>query len=154
MVFLDRFSNPPKSTFGPPWCQLGAQMTSKSEPKEGPGSHQKSISSKNLPNSILTTTYYTLAMSATPKRHQFRSLKSPNIDEKTRFKKQLQKNDTKRLQITFFSNFDSQLDPLGGVDELTFSSFFQLWAVLGPKCLQDLPQEPPEPPQASIFTHL
>ena len=59
MFFLDRFSNPPKSTFGPPWCQLGAQMTSKSEPKEGPGSHQKSISSKNLPNSILTTIYYT-----------------------------------------------------------------------------------------------
>ena len=52
----------------------------------------------------------------------------------------------------FFSNFSSQLGPWGGVDELTFSSFVQLWAVLGPKCLQDLPQEPPEPPQASIFT--
>ena len=59
MFFWGSFSNPPKSTFGPPWCQLGAQMTSKSEPKEGPGSHQKSISSKNLPNSILTTIYYT-----------------------------------------------------------------------------------------------
>ena len=55
----------------------------------------------------------------------------------------------------FFSNFGSQLAPLGGgVRELIFSSFFEIWAVLGPKCLQELPQEPPEPPQASIFTDL
>ena len=39
----------------------------------------------------------------------------------------------------------------GGVREITFSTFFELWAVLGPKCLQELSQEPPEPPQASIF---
>ena len=151
-LFLHRFSNPPKSTFGPPWCQLGAQMTSKSEPKEGPGSHQKSTSSKNLPNSILTTIYYTLAMSATPKRHQFRSLKSPKIVEKSRLEKYLLKNDKKCLQITFLSNFGSPLVPRGGVRECTFSCFFELWAILGPKCLQGLHQEPPEPPQASLFT--
>ena len=39
----------------------------------------------------------------------------------------------------------------GGVREVTFSTFFELWAVLGPKCLQELSQEPPEPVQASIF---
>ena len=150
-LFLHRFSNPPKSTFGPPWCQLGAQMTSKSEPKEGPGSHKKSISSKNLPNSILTTIYYTLAMSATPKRHQFRSLKSPKIVEKSRLEKYLLKNDKKCLQITFLSNFGSPLVPRGGVLEVTFLRFFELWALLAPKCLQVLPQEPPGPPQASIF---
>ena len=151
MFFLHRFSNPPKSTFGPPWCQLGAQMTSKSEPKEGPESHQKSISSKNLPNSILTTIYYTLAMSATPKRHQFRSLKSPKIVEKSRLEKYLQKNDKKCLPITFFSNFGSPLVPRGEVLEVTFLRFFELWALLAPKCLQVLPQEPPGPPQTSIF---
>ena len=151
-LFLHRFSNPPKSTFGPPWCQLGAQMTSKSEPKEGPGSHQKSTSSKNLPNSILTTIYYTLAMSATPKRHQFRSLKSPKIVEKSRLEKYLLKNDKKCLQITFLSNFGSPLVPRGGVRECTFSCFFELWAILGPKCLQGLHPEPPEPPQASRYT--
>ena len=123
-LFLHRFSNPPKSTFGPPWCQLGAQMTSKSEPKEGPGSDQKSISSKNLPNSILTTIYYTLAMSATPKRHQFRSLKSPKIVEKSRLEKYLLKNDKKCLQITFLSNFGSPLVPRGVGSDSPFCVFF------------------------------
>ena len=33
-----------------------------------------------------------------------------------------------------------------------FSCFFELWAILGPKCLQGLRPEPPEPPQASLFT--
>ena len=60
---------------------------------------------------------------------------------------------TKCLQVTFLSNFGCPSGSLGGVDELTFSSFFELWAVLGPKCLQELPQEPPEPPQASTFTN-
>ena len=123
-LFLHRFSNPPKSTFGLPWCQLGVQMTSKSEPKEDPGSHQKSISSKNLPNSILTTIYYTLAMSATPKRHQFRSLKSPKIVEKSRLEKYLQKNDKKCLPIAFFSNFGSPLVPRGGGPR---SHFFEVF---------------------------
>ena len=41
--------------------------------------------------------------------------------------------------------------PWEGVHELTFSTFFEFWAVLGPKCLQELSQEPPELPQASIF---
>ena len=36
---------------------------------------------------------------------------------------------TNCLQVTFWSNFGSQLAPWGGVRELTFSSFFQLWAV-------------------------
>ena len=124
MFFWGSFFNPPKSTFGPPWCQLGAQMTSKSEPKEGPGSHQKSISSKNLPNSILTTIYYTLAMSATPKRHQFRSLKSPKIVEKSKLEKYLQKNDKKCLQITFLSNFGSPLVPRGVGSDSPFFVFF------------------------------
>ena len=135
MFLLDRFSNPPKSTFGPPWCQLGAQMTSKSEPKEGPGSHQKSISSKNLPNSILTTIYYTLAMSATPKRHQFRSLKSPKIVEKSRLEKYLQKNDQKCLPITFLSNFGCPAGSLGVGSDSHFSTFFELGTVWEPKCL-------------------
>ena len=39
----------------------------------------------------------------------------------------------------------------GGVLEVTFLRFFELWALLAPKCLQVLPQEPPGPPQASIF---
>ena len=59
---------------------------------------------------------------------------------------------TKCLQITFLSNFGSPLVPRGGVRECTFSCFFELWAILGPKCLQGLHQEPPEPPQASLFT--
>ena len=42
--------------------------------------------------------------------------------------------------------------PWGGVHGLTFLSFFELWAGWGPKCLQELPQDSPEPPQASIFT--
>ena len=41
---------------------------------------------------------------------------------------------------------------LGG--QVTFFIFFELWAVLGPKCPQELPQESPEPPQVSIFTDL
>ena len=51
------------------------------------------------------------------------------------------------IQVTFLSTFGWPSGPLGGVDELTFSSFFEVWAVLGPKCLQ----EPPEPSQVSIF---
>ena len=42
----------------------------------------------------------------------------------------------------------------GGQERSTnylFSTFFELWAVLGPKWLPGLPQEPPEPPQASVF---
>ena len=128
-------------------------MTSKSEPKEGPGSHQKSTSSKNLPNSILTTIYYTLAMSATPKRHQFRSLKSPKIVEKSRLEKYLQKKRQKMPPDHIFIKFWFPTGPQGGgVRECTFSCFFELWAILGPKCLQELHQEPPEPPQASLFT--
>ena len=41
--------------------------------------------------------------------------------------------------------------PLGGPGEGQNRSFFELWAGLGPKCLQELSQEPPEPLQASIF---
>ena len=146
MFFLGSFSNPPKSTFGPPWCQLGAQMTSKSEPKEGPGSHQKSISSKNLPNSILTTIYYTLAMSATPKRHQFRSLKSPKIVEKSKLEKYLQKNDKKCLQITFLSNFGSPMVPRGVGSDSPFGVFF--WA-LGHLGAQMPPGAPPRAPRTT-----
>ena len=146
MFFWGSFFNPPKSTFGPPWCQLGAQMTSKSEPKEGPGSHQKSISSKNLPNSILTTIYYTWAMSATPKRHQFRSLKSPKIVEKSRLEKYLQKNDKKCLQVTFLSNFGSPLVPRGGGPRMHFFVFF--WA-LGHLGAQMPPGAPPRAPRTT-----
>ena len=155
MFFLDRFSNPPKSTFGPPWCQLGAQMTSKSEPKEDPGSHQKSISSKNLPNSILTTIYYTLAMSATPKRHQFRNLKSPKIVEKSRLEKYLQKNDKKCLPIAFFSNFGSPLIPRGGGSSKSlfsgFLSFGHFWRPNASRCSPKSPQDRPRPPFLSIL---
>ena len=42
--------------------------------------------------------------------------------------------------------------PGGGVLQVTFSRFFELWAVLGPKWLPGLPQEPPGPPRASICT--
>ena len=42
--------------------------------------------------------------------------------------------------------------PEGGVLQVTFSRFFERWAVLGPKWLPGLPQEPPGPPQASICT--
>ena len=41
--------------------------------------------------------------------------------------------------------------PLGEPGEGQNRPFFELWAVLGPKCLQELSQEPPEPLQASIF---
>ena len=62
-----------------------------------------------------------------------------------------------QILIVFLIDFGPILAPRpapwgGGVDGLTFSSFFQLCAVFGPKCLQELPQEPPEPPQASMFT--
>ena len=72
--------------------------------------------------------------------------------EKTILKHKPLKNDKKYVQVTFFSDFGSQLGPWGATRELTFPTFFELWAVLGPKCLQELPQEPPEPPQASILT--
>ena len=39
----------------------------------------------------------------------------------------------------------------GGPGEGQNQLFFDLWAVLGSKCLQELSQEPPEPLQASIF---
>ena len=58
---------------------------------------------------------------------------------------------TKCLQITFFKNFGSPLGPWGVSKRRFFQAFFQLWALLGTKCLQELPQESPEPPQASIF---
>ena len=58
---------------------------------------------------------------------------------------------TKCLQIAFLSNFGSPLGPWGVSNFLIFRAFFQLWALLGTKCLQELPQESPEPPQASIF---
>ena len=41
--------------------------------------------------------------------------------------------------------------PQGGVRRSHFFRFFELWALLAPKCLQVLPQEPPGPPQTSIF---
>ena len=41
--------------------------------------------------------------------------------------------------------------PLRGPGEGQNRTFFELWAVLGPKCLQELSQEPPEPLQASVF---
>ena len=151
MCFFESFSNPLKSTFGahlvPNWCQNDLKKWAWG----GPGRHQKPNFSKNLQNSNLTIIYNTLAMSATPKRHQFRSLKSPKIVEKSRLEKYLQKNDKKCLQITFLSNFGSPLVPRGGVLEVIFLRFFELWALLAPKCLQVLPQEPPGPPQASIF---
>ena len=91
-------------------------------------------------------------MSATPKRHPFRSLKSPKIDEKTNPETKPPNNINKCLRVTFFSDFGSQLGPWEGVHEVTFSRFVELWAVLGPKWLQYLPQEPPGLTQASIFT--
>ena len=120
---------------------------------EGPGRHQKLTSSKKLENSYPTIIYDTPGMSSAPKKHQFRSLKSPKIDEKTSLEKIHQKNDKKCIRVVFFSNFGSQLGPRGGgVLQVTFSRFFELWAVLGPKWLPGLPQEPPGPPQASICT--
>jgi len=44
------------------------------------------------------------------------------------------------------------MGPKGAVHEVTFWTFFSFGAVLGPKCLQELPQESPEPLQASIVT--
>ena len=58
----------------------------------------------------------------------------------------------KCLQVTLSPILAPNLPPGWGVEIRFFSTFFELWAVLGPKCLQDLPQESPEPPQASIFT--
>ena len=152
MFFLHLFSKPLKSTFGanlaPTWCRNDLKKWA----WEGPGRHQKLTSAKKLQNLNPTTIYYTWGMSSPSKRHQFRTLKSPKIDEKTRLKKQLLKKDTKRLQITFFSNFDSQLDPLGGSTNSLFQAFFSFGPSWGPNASQDLPQEPPEPTQASIFT--
>ena len=58
---------------------------------------------------------------------------------------------TKCLQIAFLSNFGSPLGPWGVIKKRFFPYVFQLWTLLGTKCLQELPQESPEPPQASIF---
>jgi hypothetical protein len=63
-------------------------------------------------------------MSATPKRHQFRSLKSPKIVEKSKLEKYLQKNDKKCLQITFLSNFGSPMVPRGVGSDSPFGVFF------------------------------
>ena len=56
-----------------------------------------------------------------------------------------------------WEDFSSQLGPCGGVHQVTFSRFFEPWAFLGPKCLQNPPQEPPGPPQdhprASFLTN-
>ena len=41
--------------------------------------------------------------------------------------------------------------PLGGPGEGQNRQFFELWAVLGSKCLQELSQEPTEPPQGAMF---
>ena len=91
-------------------------------------------------------------MPATPTRHQFRSLKSPKIDEKTNPEAKPQKKPPKMPPGNFFLRFWLPTWPLGmGVREVTFFRFFELWALLGPKCLQELPQEPPGPPQVSIF---
>ena len=53
-------------------------------------------------------------------------------------------------QTTFWSNFGCPLGSLGLGNELTFSTFFELGTVWEPECLQELPQEPPEPSRASI----
>ena len=142
-VHFPTLQNPPLGHLGanlvPKWPQKVSQ-------KRIPGVTKKSISSKNLPNSILTTIYYTWAMSATPKRHQFRSLKSLKIVEKSKLEKYLQKNDKKCLQITFLSNFGSPLVPRRvGTDSL-FWVFF--WA-LGHLGAQMPPGAPPRAPRTT-----
>ena len=50
---------------------------------------------------------------------------------------------TKCPQVTFWSHFGCLSGSLGGIDKLTVSIFVLALAVLGPKCLQELPQETP-----------
>ena len=72
---------------------------------------------------------------------------------KKRISKNNHKKTSKNTSGSLFSPILApNLAPGGGVHQVTFSRCFQLWAVLGPKWLPGLPQEPPEPPQASIFT--
>ena len=90
-------------------------------------------------------------MSGTSKSHQFRSLKSPKIDETTDFGKQPLKNDKKCLQVTVFSDFSSQLGPRGGsTDSLfrLFESFGQSW---GPKASKSLPKSPRDHPRSPFL---
>ena len=153
MCFLVRFPIPLKSAFGanlvPTWYQNDLKKWS----QEGPRRHQKSTLSQKLKNSNPCIIYYTLAMSATPKKHQFWSLKSLKIDEKSDLEKQLIQNSIKCLQITFFSNFGSQLGPWGGSANALFRWCLSFWAVLGPTCLQELPKSPQNHPMPP-FLHL
>ena len=142
--FLGWCSKPPKFDSGanlaPTWCQNGLKKWA----WEGPGRHRKLTFSKKLENLNPTIIYYTSGMSDTSKKHQFRTLNSSKIDEKKRDSKKAAKKQLKYLQVTFFSDFGSQTGSLGGVLELTFLRFFQLWAILGPKGLKELPQGPPD----------
>ena len=96
-------------------------------------------------------------MSATPKRHQFRSLKSPKIVEKSRLEKYLLKNDKKCLQITFLSNVGSPLVPRGGSANALFRVFFNFGPSWGPNASRGSAQSPqnhPRPPFLLIFGSL
>ena len=143
MLFLCWFSNPPQIAFGanlaPTWCQNAL----KKWPQERPGKHQKPTSSKKQPNSRNINIYYTLAMSATPQRHPFRALKSYKIDKKTILKHKPLKNDKQYVKVTFFSDFGSQLSPLGGSTKSLFRPFFNF----GPSWDQNASQVSPKPPQ-------
>ena len=64
-------------------------------------------------------------------------------------KKTILKTNSKKTTKNLINHIFSQLlvpklGHWGGVLELTFWRFFQLWAILGPKCFQELPQEPPD----------
>ena len=124
-VFGHQFWDPPKSTFFVKWAPIWSQNALKKGAKERPRKHQKPTSSKKQQNSRNIIIYSTWAMLGTPQRHQFRTLKSYKIDEKTILEHKPLKKDKNYVQVTFFFDFGSQFGPLGA-RELTFSTFFEV----------------------------